>query len=215
MLNNYNLFNNEKVDDLTSTFLEIKNYHPDIVEKFILELINFYELNDFCKDISFLCPNSCYLGMYSEKDKQLIINHKKIIETLNKISINDYFIKSNVYRTILHEIKHILQHKMINKRDGELCQLFQYEFSNGCSNILPSEVNADIESLLVILKNYNKSNILYDKQLTFSLNLIYSYYEPQCIVKNFCQNNNIQILNIDRMNKFLYGLDDEFIKVKK
>ena len=70
-------------------------------------------------------------------------------------------------------------------------------------------------SLLVILKNYNKSNILYDKQLTFSLNLIYSYYEPQCIVKNFCQNNNIQILNIDRMNKFLYGLDDEFIKVKK
>lgn len=100
-------------------------------------------------------------------------------------------------------------------RDSLLCQLFQYEFSNGCNHILPSEINADIESLLVILNNYNKSHILYDKQFTFSLNLINSFYEPQCIVRNFCKNNKIQILNIDKMDKFLYGLDDGFIKVKK
>ena len=75
--------------------------------------------------------------------------------------------------------------------------------------------NADIESLLVILNNYNKSHILYGKQLIFSLNLINSFYEPECIVGNFCKNNKIQIVNIDMMNKFLYGLDDEFVKVKK
>lgn len=214
MLNNYNLFNNEKVDKLTSVFLEIKSYHTNIIEKFILELINYYELNDLCKDISFLCSNSCYLGMYSEKYKQLLINYKKIIETFNKVSTDAYFIKSNVYRLVLHEIKHILQHKMVNNCDSELCRLFQCEFSNGCNHILPSEINADIESLLVILNNYNKSHILYGKQLAFSLNLINSFYEPQCIVRNFCQNNKIQILNIDKMDKFLYGLDAGFVKRK-
>ena len=89
MLNNYNLFNSEKVDELTSTFLEINNYHIDIVETFILELINYSKLNDLCNDISFLCSNSCYLGMYSAKYKQLLINYKKIIETFNKVSADD------------------------------------------------------------------------------------------------------------------------------
>lgn len=215
MLNNYNLFNKEKVDELTSTFLEIGNYHTDIVEKFILELINYYELNDLCKNISFSCSNSFYLGMYSERDKQLFINYKKIIETFNKVSVDNYFIKSNLYRIVLHEIKHILQHKMVNNCDSELCQLFQYEFSNGCDCVFPSEINADIESLLVILNNYDKSHTSYDKLLTFSLNLINSFYEPECIVGNFCKNNKIQIVNIDMMNKFLYGLDDRFVKVKK
>ena len=179
MLNNYNLFNNEKVNDLTLTFLEMKNYHIDIVEKFILELINYYELTDLCKDISFLCSNSCYLGMYSEKYRQLFINYKKIIDTFNKISIDDYFIKSNVYRIVLHEIKHILQHKMVNKRDNQLYQLFQYEFNNDHNLTLPSEVNADIESLLVLINNYNKSHNLYEKQLAFALNLIKSFYDPK------------------------------------
>lgn len=215
MLNNYNLFNNEKVDDLTSTFLEMKNYHIDIVEKFILELINYYELTDLCKDISFLCSNSCYLGMYSEKYRHLFINYKKIIDTFNKISIDDYFIKSNVYRIVLHEIKHILQHKMVNKRDNQLYQLFQHEFSNDHNLTLPSEVNADIESLLVLINNYNKSHILYEKQLAFSLNLINSFYDPKCIVGDYCQKNKIQISNIDWVDKFIYGLDDGFIKIKK
>lgn len=213
MLNNYNLFNNEKVNDLTLTFLEMKNYHIDIVEKFILELINYYELTDLCKDISFLCSNSCYLGMYSEKYRQLFINYKKIIDTFNKISIDDYFIKSNVYRIVLHEIKHILQHKMVNKRDNQLYQLFQYEFNNDHNLTLPSEVNADIESLLVLINNYNKSHILYEKQLAFSLNLINSFYDPKCIVGDYCQNNKIQISNIDWVDKFIYGLDDGFIKI--
>ena len=203
----------KKVNDLTLTFLEMKNYHIDIVEKFILELINYYELTDLCKDISFLCSNSCYLGMYSEKYRQLFINYKKIIDTFNKISIDDYFIKSNVYRIVLHEIKHILQHKMVNKRDNQLYQLFQYEFNNDHNLTLPSEVNADIESLLVLINNYNKSHILHEKQLAFSLNLINSFYDPKCIVGDYCQNNKIQISNIDWVDKFIYGLDDEFIKI--
>ena len=82
MLNNYNLFNNDKVDELISTFLETCNYRTDIVEKLILELINYYELNDLCNNISFLCPNSFYLGMYSERSKQLFINYKRI-QTFN------------------------------------------------------------------------------------------------------------------------------------
>ncbi len=213
MLNNYNLFNSEKVDELTSTFLEINNYHIDIVEKFILELINYYKLNDLCNDISFLCSNSCYLGMYSAKYKQLLINYKKIIETFNKVSADDYFIKANIYRIVLHEIKHVLQHKMVNNCDSELCQLFQCEFSKGYNCILPSEINADIESLLVILNNYNKNHILYNKQLAFSLNLINSFYDPECIVGNFCRNNKIQILNVDRMDKFLYGIDNKSKKI--
>lgn len=214
MLNNYNLFNNEKVNELTATFLEIKNYHTSIVEKFILELINCYELNDLCKNISFLCSNSFYLGMYSERGKQLFINYKKIIEIFNQISVDNYFIKSNLYRIVLHEIKHILQHKMVNNCDSELCQLFKYEFRNGYNCMLPSEINADIESLLVILNNYDKSHALYDKQFTFSFNLINSFYEPESIVGNFCKNNKIQIVNIDMINKFLYGLDDRFVKEK-
>lgn len=215
MLSNYNLFNNEKVDELTSTFLEIKDYNTDIIEKFILKLLNYYELNDLCKDISFICSNSYYLGMYSKKRKQLLINYKNIIKTFNKLSADDYFVKSNVYRIVLHEVKHILQHKMVNNRDNELYRLFQYEFSNGCDNIFPSDINADIESLLVILKNYNKGHALYTKQLTFSLNLINSFYEPQCIVRNFCQNNKIQISNIDRLDELIYGLDNRLIKIKK
>ena len=215
MLNNYNLFSNEKVDELASTFLEISNYHTGIIEKFILELINYYELSDLCKEISFLCSNSCYLGMYSAKYKRLLINYKKIIVTLNRVSTDNYFIKSNVYRIVLHEIKHILQHKMVNNCDSELCKLFQYEFSSGCNHILPSEINADIESLLVILNSYNKNHILYGKQLAFSLNLINSFYEPECVVGNFCKNNKIQILNLDKIDKFLYGLDDELAKERK
>lgn len=215
MLNNYNLFNNDKVDELISNFLGIKEYHVDIIEKFILDLINYYGLNDLCEDIVFFNPDSLYLGMYSERRKQLFINYENIIETFSKVSIDNYFIKANLYRIVLHEIKHILQHNMVNKGDSELCKLFQYEFSNGFSGILPSEVNADIESLLVILNAYNRNHVLYKSQLIFSLNLINSFYEPECIVSNYCKNNKIQIENIDMENKFLYGIDNQYIKIKK
>ena len=104
---------------------------------------------------------------------------------------------------------------MVNKRDNQLYQLFQHEFSNDHNLTLPSEVNADIESLLVLINNYNKSHILYEKQLAFSLNLINSFYDPKCIVGDYCQKNKIQISNIDWVDKFIYGLDDGFIKIKK
>ena len=51
------------------------------------------------------------------------------------------------------------------------------------------------------------------KSVLSSINLINSFYDPECIVGNFCRNNKIQILNVDRMDKFLYGLDNRSKKI--
>ena len=60
MLNNYNLFNN-KVDNLTSTFLEMECYLPNTLEKYIVELIKYFRLEMYCSDIVFLDENTdCY-----------------------------------------------------------------------------------------------------------------------------------------------------------
>lgn len=215
MSGNYNLFNDEKVDDLTSTFLQKKYYSINEIEKYIIELLNYYNLKSFCSNISF-SNNNYLLGSYSSKEKELLINYKKIIETFKKISDDDYFIIANVYRIILHEIKHILQHKMVHFQDNQLFKLFEVEFCSG-SNFFtaPSEVNADIESLLAIIKSYNSHHYLYDKQLAFSVNLINSFYFPQCIVGDFCFDNKINLFNIDSLNKFIYGLNYDFSACKK
>jgi len=218
MLSNYNLFNDDKVDDLTSTFLEMKCCQPSTMEKYIIELINYYSLEMYCNNISFSDSNPHRLGLYNNKQKELLINYKEIIKCLEKISVDDYFITANVYRIILHEIKHILQHKMIQVKDNKLFQLFQNEFFNGSKDFIsPSEVNADIESSLVIAKNYNKNHYLYDKQLIFSSNLINSFHIPKCIVSDYCKNNKIQFLTIDLdlFNRFVYGFDTELIDHKK
>lgn len=214
MSDNYNLLNDEKVDALISTFLK-KKYNISIIEKFIIELINYFNLDTFCSDIS-LSNNDYLLGAYSKKNKKLFINYKKIIENINKISNDDYFTKANIYRIVLHEIKHILQHKMVYLQDNQLFQIFNAEFNNGCDCLVtPSEVNADIESSLVLIKNYNPYHILYDKQLVFSINLINSYFFPKCIVHDYCLKNNIILANINQLDKFVYGLDYSLVDCKK
>lgn len=217
MLNNYNLFNNEKVDELTSTFLKMKYYNPDILEKYIIELLNHYNLNNYCNNVSFSNDKNYFLGLYNIRQKELLINYKMIIESLKKISEDNYFIASNTYRIILHEIKHILQHKISDSEDNELFKIFQTEFNNNNNknSILPSEVNADIESSLVILKNYDKNHYLYEKQLTFSINLINSFFIPKSIVNYYCIENKIQLPKIDSINKFIYGIDNELIDHQK
>lgn len=215
MLDNYNLFNDDKVDDLTSTFLRKEYYSIDEIEKYIIELLNYYSLGFICSDI-FFSSDISILGKYSRNEKVLLINYKKIVETLKKISFDDYFISANIYRIVLHEIKHILQHKMVYFHNNQLYKLFQAEFYNG-GNLFtaPSEVNADIEATLVIMKNYNLNNYLFYKQLAFSFNLINSFYFPRCLVEDFCTNNNINLFEIDSLNKFIYGLDYGYITNKK
>lgn len=123
MLNNYNLFNN-KVDNLTSTFLEMECYLPNTLEKYIVELIKYFRLEMYCSDIVFLDENTDCYGLYSNKQKKLLINYEKIINKLQIISSNNYFIKANIYRIILHEIKHVLQYKMVDNEDFQLYILF-------------------------------------------------------------------------------------------
>lgn len=213
MLSNYNLFNDEKVDALMSTFLE-KNCDINTIEKFIIELMNYFNLEIFCSSIS-LSSNDYLLAAYSRKNKELIINYKKMLENFSKISNDYYFIKANIYRIILHEIKHILQHKMVYSQDNQLFKIFQTEFHNGIKCLIaPSEVNADIESTLVLIKNYNSNHILYDKQLAFSANLINYYYFPKCIVHDYCLNNDIKLVNIDSLEKFIYGIDYDLTSCK-
>lgn len=215
MLNNYNLFNVDKVDDLTSAFLRMKCYQSSILEKYIIELINYYSLESFCSSISFAESVNCF-GLYNNKQKEILINYKKIIKHLEKVSTDDYFITANVYRIVLHEIKHILQHKMVQKKDNQLFQLFQNEFLNGNKEFIsPSEVNADIEASLVIAKNYDRNHSLYDRQIVFLSNLINSFHIPKCIVGDYCKNNMFQFLNIDLLDRFLYGFDTELIDNKK
>lgn len=213
MLGNYNLFNDKKVDELMSAFLK-KNCDISTIEKFIVELINYFNLEIFCSNISW-SNNDCLLAAYSRKNKELIINYKKMFENFNKISNDDYFVKANIYRIILHEIKHILQHKMVYLQDNQLFKIFQREFYNGIKCLVaPSEVNADIESTLVLIKNYNSNHNLYDKQLTFSANLINYYYFPKSIVHDYCLNYGIKLVNVDPLDKFIYGIDYNLISCK-
>lgn len=216
MLNNYNLFNNEKVDELASIFLEMKTIKTNDLENFIIKMIEYYNLELFCNKINFSNNENNIFGLYNFKQKEILINYKKIINCLSKISSDYYFINANVYRIILHEIKHILQHKMVNNKDNQLYLLFQNEFSNSVKkSICPSEINSEIESTLVILKNYKKCNNLYNKQFVFSINLIKSFYFPKTIVNEFCKENNIEINGLELLDKFLYGIDEEYIYKKK
>lgn len=215
MLNNYNLFNN-KVDNLTSTFLEMECYLPNTLEKYIVELIKYFRLEMYCSDIVFLDENTDCYGLYSNKQKKLLINYEKIINKLQIISSNNYFIKANIYRIILHEIKHVLQYKMVDNEDFQLYILFQKEFLNkNKTSIGPSEVNAEIESTMIILKNYNKDNYLYNRQFIFSYNLINSFYIPKCITCEFCKKNNLQFLNMNSFDRFIYGFNFELNEYKK
>lgn len=216
MQDKYNLFNNEKVDELTSTFLEKKSYESNTMEKFIAELIQYYDLMDFCTDISFCEYNNQYLGLYNFNQRKICINYKRIIELLKSVSNDNYFILANVYRIILHEFKHILQHKMMQVKDYELFRLFFNEISIGANEgIKPSEVNAEIESSMVIIKNYNHGNSLYEKQFAFSIRLISSFFYPNKIVENYCIKNKIILPNIDKIDELLYGINDEILKIKK
>ena len=213
--NNYNLFNNEMVDEITSAFLNnspLKNNH---LERVIIELIRYYNLNSLCNDISFENVTNCF-GLYNYQTKKILINSKLLIDNLSKISSNEYFIKANIYRIILHEIKHILQHKMILKKDNRFYKLFEMEFdiSNRLKNIKPSELNADIDSSLTILKNFNKSFLAYQNQFIYTIRTILSYYSYTQTILDYCKENDICIDNIDMIDKVLYGLDGNFKSLK-
>ena len=213
--NNYNLFNNEIVDEITSTFLNNYPLKDNSLERVIIDLIECYNLKSLCTDISFENVSNCF-GLYNYNNKKILINSKSIIYNLSKINTNEYFLKANVYRVILHEIKHILQYKMILKKDNQIYKLFEMEFniSNMLKNLKPSEINADIDSSLTVLKNFNKSFLTYQNQFVFTINIILSCYLHTKSVHDYCNENNICINNIDMTDRVLYGLDDDFKSLK-
>ena len=210
--NSYNLFNSEMVDYLINKSIK-SDYCSEIqMEKFIIELIKYYALDNYCYNISFNSNNNYCFGYYNYYEKQLFINYKKIMEFMEKISKDQYFINANIYRIILHEIKHIIQHKMVNDKNEELFKIFDYEFNNANGSLIkPSEVNADIESSLILIKNYDKNHILYNNQLVFTINLINSFFNPICIVNDYCCNNKIKLSNVNSIDEFIYGLDNKII----
>ena len=213
--NNYNLFNNEIVDEITSTFLNNYPLKDNSLERVIIDLIECYNLKSLCTDISFENVSNCF-GLYNYNNKKILINSKSIIYNLSKINTNEYFLKANVYRVILHEIKHILQYKMILKKDNQIYKLFEMEFniSNMLKNLKPSEINADIDSSLTVLKNFNKSFLTYQNQFIFTINTILSCYLRTQSVHNYCKENDICTDNIDMIDRVLYGLDDDFKSLK-
>ena len=68
---------------------------------------------------------------------------------------------------------------------------------------------------MVIIKNYNHGNSLYEKQLAFSIRLISSFFYPNKIVENYCIKNKIILPNIDKIGELLYGINAEILKIKK
>ena len=101
---------------------------------------------------------------------------------------------------------------MVNDKNEELFKIFDYEFNNANGSLIkPSEVNADIESSLIIIKNYDKNHILYNNQLVFTINLINSFFNPICIVNDYCCNNKIKLSNVNSIDEFIYGLDNKII----
>ena len=125
-----------------------------------------------------------------------------MIDNLSKISSNEYFIKANIYRIILHEIKHILQHKMILKKDNRFYKLFEMEFdiANMLKNIKPSELNADIDES--------------GNQFIYTIRTILSYYLHTQTILDYCKENGICTDDINMIDKVLYGLDGNFKSLK-
>ena len=82
--NNYNLFNNEMVDEITSAFLNnspLKNNH---LERVIIELIRYYNLNSLCNDISFENVTNCF-GLYNYQTKKIYLFSNKVLMDLFKV----------------------------------------------------------------------------------------------------------------------------------
>ena len=109
--------------------------------------------------------------------------------------------------------KVILNDEIKSKNNGDSnFKIFDYEFNNANGSLIkPSEVNADIESSLIIIKNYDKNHILYNNQLVFTINLINSFFNPICIVNDYCCNNKIKLSNVNSIDEFIYGLDNKII----
>ena len=212
--NNYNLFNNEMVDEITSTFLSNFPLKNNYLERVIIDLIEHYNLKPLCGDISFENVTNCF-GLYNYQTKKILINSKLLIDNLSKINSNEYFIKANIYRIILHEIKHILQHKMVLYKDNRFYKIFKMEFDvSNMINLKPSEINADIDSSLTILKNFNRSFLTYQNQFIYTIRTILSYYLHTQSVLDYCKENDICIDDIDMIDRVLYGLDNNFKSLK-
>lgn len=209
----YNLFGNEKAGELTSAFLNTSFFYCEDLMEIIINLLEMYHLSSLCNDISFDNVGDCF-GFYNYSQKQLLINVSAIKNCISKVSIDDYFIKANMLRIALHEIKHILQYKMLTKKDNQLYKLFETEFHYYFNmKIRPSEINAEIDSLLTVLKAFDKSNPFYSKQLSYTANLIFNYYKSEYTIEEFCFQNNLHFTNISSLERILYGFKNNQINL--
>lgn len=217
----YNLFNNSEVDEIALAFNSENTIYENTINKAIDNLIELFELGNICTSTNY---NICdyYLARFSIREKSITINYKYIVSQLKKISNNQIFINLNLYRIILHEIKHALQHKIIISKDVNIYQIFDYEFNTllNLSAIKPSEINADLESSYVVYNMFEKTHEEYIKQLLFTYNIIKKSYNKKHTVLDFCKENDINYNNIcnNFLEELLYGMyndltDDMIVKV--
>lgn len=211
----YSIINNEEVNELSLAFLNSLSNSNESTHSFIKNLLDILSLSEMCKNIS-IDNNPYSLASYNYPTKQIRLNTDLITKKLSSISNDKYFIKSNLCRIVLHEIKHVLQYKMLKNKDNDLYKLFDCEFNllRKQSLIKPSEINADIESSLLILNLYTQDNCTYYQQLGYTLNLINQYCNTK-LVSQFCETNNINIelSKMDELTKFIYGFENNKTKI--
>ncbi|MEG3037128.1 MAG: hypothetical protein RR832_06180, partial [Bacilli bacterium] len=133
------------------------------------------------------------------------------------ISKSNDFINVNIYRIILHEIKHILQHEMIDSKK-DLYNIYDHEFNSRINHsiIKPSEINAELESSIYVLNLLDKESDNYIKQLSYLFDLIKKiYFEYNNSIK-YCIDNNIKYSTIGFTDYeiFVNGLTNKLEKNK-
>ena len=218
MLSNfdYNIFGNLKTDELSSVF-NTKSLNCSNIRKTIDDILSLYCLTDYCNRI-FINNSDFYCASYSFNDKAITINYNYIMKSLFNISKNDYFATMYLYRIVLHEIKHVFQYKMLAERENNLYKIFENEFLIGNSNyskFQPSELNANFDSSLTILKLYDYNDVDYERQLIFVCRLINNYCFSNESVLNYCKENNINIFDTNLIDSCLYGLTKDINKYAK
>ena len=152
---NYNLYNNEFVKNEFNILNSKKNLYINKVDNAVNFLINEFDINDLCRNIEYNL-NHQFLGCYSFNEKKIVLNLDYLINKIKGISYDEKFINLNVYRIILHEIKHILQYKIAFNFSNDLSVVYNYELKNTCKFSF-MEANADLESTYSVFKILNTS----------------------------------------------------------
>ena len=180
--------------DLSSEFYRSLSNHilsDNEIEKYVFDLINYLEIEDYILDVEFVNAMDSY-GSYSfenltiKLDVPRIVQDAKMIYKINHINENEIlFINLNILQAVLHEVVHGIQNCNLNEFDyaynilyakelaykdkmsEELYSKYYYLFSYERDAIITS-----LENVLHIIKNYQKDS---ERTFTYFLSDLYKF----------------------------------------